>query len=433
MCRIFLIFCFLFATSLNATADEIEPAKRLTLADCMSLVLQKSSDIAYAKADIQGKNAALTSAKKDLLPTLSGQFTYARQYDYYGPYLDSKEDYHAASVSLEQPIFAGGALVTAVNMSKLDIETSDSELKRVQNKIVLDVYRAYYDYLRVQKLEDVASRSVLRLESHVKDAKAFYKEGLIPKNDLLFSELELAQGRQDLLQTRHATLLAASVLNVMMKRPVDDFFVITDITTYEKREIDWSDVNDRAKKSRPEISQADNGILQAEKAVILARAAYLPAVSVSATYQKERESPMSIFMPSSTETKTIQAVAKWQFWSWGQSRDKVFEAKREIAKAREAATQVFESIILEVRQAFLKELEAWENINVTKKAIEQAEENYRITEARYQAQLDTSTQVLDAHTLLDRAGNNYYNALYDYNLAIATLDWACGDLRMTTD
>ncbi len=137
---------------------------------------------------------------------------------------------------------------------------------------------------------------------------------------------------------------------------------------------------------------------------------------------------MSIFMPSSTETKTIQAVAKWQFWSWGQSRDKVFEAKREIAKAREAATQVFESIILEVRQAFLKELEAWENINVTKKAIEQAEENYRITEARYQAQLDTSTQVLDAHTLLDRAGNNYYNALYDYNLAIATLDWACGDL-----
>ncbi|MEA1933997.1 MAG: TolC family protein [Thermodesulfobacteriota bacterium] len=431
MYRIFLIFCFLFIISTNVTADEIEPAEALTLADCMGIVLQKSSDIAYAKADIQGKNAALNSAKKDLLPTLSGRFTYARQYDYYGPYLDSKEDYHAASVSLEQPVFAGGALVTAVNMSELDIKTSDSELKRVQNKIVLDVYKAYYDYLRVQKLEDVASRSVLRLESHVKDAKAFYKEGLIPKNDLLFSELELAQGRQDLLQARHATLLAASVLNVMMKRPVDEFLAVTDITTYEKREIDWSDVNDRAKKSRPEILQADNGILQAEKAVILARAAYLPAVSVSATYQKERESPISsIFMPSSTETKTIQAVAKWQFWSWGQSRDKVFEAKREIAKAREAATQVFESIILEVRQAFLKELEAWENINVTKKAIEQAEENYRITEARYQAQLDTSTQVLDAHTLLDRAGNNYYNALYDYNLAIATLDWACGDLRM---
>ncbi|MEA2083795.1 MAG: TolC family protein [Thermodesulfobacteriota bacterium] len=397
----------------------------------MRIVLQKSSDIAYAKADIQGKNAALNSAKKDLLPTLSGRFTYVRQYDYYGPYSDRKEDYHATALSLEQPIFAGGSLVTAVNMSELDIEFSDSELKRVQNKIVLDVYKAYYDYLRVQKLEDVASQSVLRLESHVKDAKAFYEEGLIPKNDLLFSELELAQGRQDLLQARHATLLAASVLNVMMKRPVDEFLAVTDITTYEKREIDWGNVNDRAKKSRPEISQADNGILQAEKAVILARAVYLPAVSVSATYQKEKESPISsIFMPSATETKSIQAVAKWQFWSWGQSRDKVFEAKREIAKAREAAVQVFESIILEVRQAFLNELEAWENINVTQKAIEQAEENYRITEARYQAQLDTSTQVLDAHTLLDRAGNNYYNALYDYNLAIVTLDWACGDLRM---
>ncbi|MCK5544763.1 MAG: TolC family protein, partial [Desulfobulbaceae bacterium] len=389
-------------------------------------VLQNNSGVRYAKADIQGKHAARDSAKKDLLPTLSGRFLYARQYDYYGP---GNEDYHAASVSLEQPVFAGGSLVTAVDMSELDIESSESELKRVQNKTVLNVYKAYYDCLRVRKLKDVASMSVYRLKSHVKDAKAFYDAGLIPKNDLLSSELELAQGRQDLLQCQNATLLAFSVLNVMMKRPVDAPLVIGDITTCEKREIEWSDVCNRAGESRPEILQADNGVLLAEKAVILARAAYLPTISISATYQKERESPVSIvFMPSSTETRSIQAVAEWRFWSWGQSRDKVFGAKREIAKARETALEISEGIILEVRQAFLNELEAWENIKVTKKAIEQAKENYRITEARYQAQLDTSTQVLDAHTLLDRAETNYYNALYDYNLAIATLDWASGDI-----
>ncbi|MCK5229528.1 MAG: TolC family protein, partial [Desulfobulbaceae bacterium] len=155
----------------------------------------------------------------------------------------------------------------------------------VQNKTVLNVYKAYYDCLRVRKLKDVASMSVYRLKSHVKDAKAFYDAGLIPKNDLLSSELELAQGRQDLLQCQNATLLAFSVLNVMMKRPVDAPLVIGDITTCEKREIEWSDVCNRAGESRPEILQAyKRNPMRSERMTGLARKLMGLTTDFSATY-----------------------------------------------------------------------------------------------------------------------------------------------------
>jgi len=63
---------------------------------------------------------------------------------------------------------------------------------------------------------------------------------------------------------------------------------------------------------------------------------------------------------------------------------------------------------------------------VTKKAIEQAEENFRITEKRYKERVATSTDVLDAQTLLARAKSDYTNALGDYHISRAQLERAMG-------
>jgi outer membrane protein TolC len=40
--------------------------------------------------------------------------------------------------------------------------------------------------------------------------------------------------------------------------------------------------------------------------------------------------------------------------------------------------------------------------------------------------MDTSTDVLDAQTLLSRTMTNYYNALYDSKISKAYLYWAMG-------
>ena len=69
---------------------------------------------------------------------------------------------------------------------------------------------------------------------------------------------------------------------------------------------------------------------------------------------------------------------------------------------------------------------AKENIPTTRKAVEQGEENLRVNEERYKAQVTTITEVLDAQTLLTRARVNYFRALYDHNLAKARLQRALG-------
>jgi len=63
---------------------------------------------------------------------------------------------------------------------------------------------------------------------------------------------------------------------------------------------------------------------------------------------------------------------------------------------------------------------------VAKTAIDQAEENFKLNKEKYNEQMATTTDVLDAQTLLTQAQSNYYNALSDYHIAKAKLGRAMG-------
>jgi outer membrane protein TolC len=65
-------------------------------------------------------------------------------------------------------------------------------------------------------------------------------------------------------------------------------------------------------------------------------------------------------------------------------------------------------------------------IEVTQQAVVQAEENYRMNVERYREQVATSTEVLDAQTLLTKAKSDYVQALGDYSIYRARLDRAMG-------
>ena len=94
---------------------------------------------------------------------------------------------------------------------------------------------------------------------------------------------------------------------------------------------------------------------------------------------------------------------------------------RQLVHAKE---DVENGIRLEVKDAILDLETAEKNIPTTEKAVKQGEENLRVNEERYKAQVTTITDLLDAQTLLAQARVNYYRALYDHNLAKARLERA---------
>jgi outer membrane protein TolC len=405
--------------------DESE--KVYSLSECVSIALDTSPRILYSKADIIEKQYSLQSSKKDLYPSLFFNYGYQYAPDAYEPF--STKDYYNYSFSVSQPLYRGRSLVTGVELGELDLELSKVSMAQTQNDIILAVHEAYYNLLKTRKFEEVARHSLEERKAHLKDAQAFYAAGLIPKNDMLQSEVQLAGAEIELLRSINLSIMALAQLNTLLRRPVETEIAVEDIFKYEPSDISWEQSFEQAKKFRPELRQSEIAIEQADKNIILTRAPYLPAVSLSANYLKQGDDPLAQDYPiGPSEVKTALATLEWRFWAWGQSKDEMAAARYNMKKAQESQTELLDNIILQVREAYVDTLEAEYNIGVTEKAIEQAEEDFRINQSRYKAQLGTTTDVLDAQTRLTRAKIEYYNALYNYRISLMRLAWSTGTL-----
>ena len=435
MIRLLLIsfsaFC-LCAAAGNVTLaaqQSFQPAEAvLTLPECLKIAFANSPQLETSKADVVEKQALLSSAKKNLFPTLSFEYGYTHSPDAYDPF--GVDNYYQYSFIVKQPVYKGKSLVTAVELGKLDLDYSRSSMHLTKNDIVLAVHEAYYNLLKTRKFEDVARQSVEERKAHLRDAKSFYEAGLIPKNDMLQSEVELARAEVNLVRTINLSTMAMANLNILLRKPVDTYLNIEDVLTYEAKEVSWEKAIQDAEKYRPEMEQSDIIIEQAEKNIILTRAPYLPSVSVSADYNRQGDSPLADDYPlGPSEIKKAQAMLEWKFWSWGQSKDEIAAAKHALRKSQESKLETFDTISLQVREAYLDIKETLINIRLTEKAIEHAEEDYRINQSRYKAQLSTSTDVLDAQTRLTTARINYYSELYNYRIALMQLAWATGTLQ----
>jgi outer membrane protein len=432
------VLLFLIQVLLAQTVAAVEK-KRITKADasgkvfslseCVSISVETSPQLLYSQADITEKEHSLSSSKKDLYPSLFFKYGYRYAPDAYSPF--GVKNYYNYVFSVQQPIYRGRSLVTGVELGELDLEFSKADMTRTKSDIILAVHEAYYNLLKTRKFVEVAEQSLEERKAHLKDSKAYYKAGLTPKNDMLQSEVQLSGAEIELIRAMNLSIMALARLNTLLRRPVETEIQVEDILKYEPSEISWDLSVEQAKKFRPELKQSDISIEQADKNIILTRAPYLPAVSVSANYLKQGDNLLAGAYPlGPSEVKTAEATLEWRFWAWGQSKDKVAAAKYNMKKAQENQVELLDNIILQVREAFVDIKESEYNIEVTEKAIEQAEEDFRINQSRFQAQLSTTTDVLDAQTRLTRAKINYYNALYNYKISLMRLAWSTGTLLL---
>src|SRR5262249_16591736 len=114
-------------------------------------------------------------------------------------------------------------------------------------------------------------------------------------------------------------------------------------------------------------------------------------------------------------------------WDWGLVRDQVAAASAAVDQAQSASEKLKLGVTLDVRSRYLTLLGAQASLEVAQKSIESAKENLRITETRFEAKAATTTDLLDAQTLLTRAPVSEITARYDYYIALAGLKKAMGE------
>lgn len=425
----------LFQPFSNTLAQE---TKVYTLEESIAEALVHNWSLKAKEEKINQAVLAKKQARAEFLPKLSTSYGYTRldkpsTMDISVPGFGNtsleirKQDNYQWKGTVTQPLFTGFALVSSYELAKLGIDRSGIEFELQKLDLILRVKEAYFNILETDKAVEVAMKALESLESHVDVARGFYKVGMIPINDLLKSEVELANAQQELVNIRNASRLARCAFNALLSKPVESPVEVEDILIFVPQKGDFSDNFKKALENRPEIKILDINLLETEQQIKLAKSKIYPEIAFQYDYIKEGDTPSVKGSDLQRSSRwEAMAVCSWTFWEWGKTHYSIKEKMSLMNELKQIRMSLTDSIQLELKEAVLGLEAAEKNIPATRVAVEQAEENLRVSEERYKAQVSTSTEVLDAQTLLTRARMNYYNALYAHNLAKAKMLRAIG-------
>jgi outer membrane protein TolC len=415
----------------------------LTLEASIEIALKNSIVINIAKEGSKGATAQKREAVTGFLPKFSTSYSYKRLNEEPSIILPAipplilspmeivsgtKNNYYWV-VEAKQPLFAGGGILANYQANRIGEDTAFLEEKAKYQDVVQEVKIAYFDILRAQRILTAASQSVEMLSAHRDVAENYFQVGMIPKNDLLHAEVELANGKQVLVKAQNAVDLTKARFNTVLKRKIFAPVEIVDILNYQPLDQSFEECLNIAQQSRLELKISLLRAAQAAKLVRVAQSDYLPSLSLVGNYTRYGDNPsVSGSDYQDMESWYVMAVASWNFWEWGKTKFRVDASKTKENQATDAAKELNDQITMEIKNAYLLLQEAENQIAVSKQVIEQAEENFRISEERYKERVATSTEVLDAQTLLTRAKSDYANALGDYNINYARLQRAMGTI-----
>lgn len=411
--------------------QSVEPAA-MSLAQAVDNAIEANLELKQSRREIDAAVANQRIQRSNLLPTFSTDYRYTRSDQdsfggaFAGGFSSTLQDEFSLSATVTQPIFEGFSLINRYGAADLGTDVAALNLRTTRLNVIFRTKQSYFNVLKNRKLVLVALDSVNLLEAQVEVARNFYEVGMTPLNDLLQVQVELANARQDLIVAQNSLDIAETEFNIILRRPVNAPVNLVDITDYQPLVRELDDFLSLAARNRFDVQAADLQIQIAEKEVTIARRGYYPSVNLEGTWFRrgadwDLSDQEGFFDPDGW---TIAGVASWNFWEWGRTAYNEKEKTHRLAQSRLEKQRTLDTARLEVERAYLTARQSEKNIVTVEAAIEQARENWRITQERFKEQVATSTDLLVAQNLLVRTQNNYFNALYDFKIAKAALQRA---------
>ncbi|MCP4118505.1 MAG: TolC family protein [Desulfobacteraceae bacterium] len=434
MKNIYLVILGLMVVAAPVSVPAKAPGVSFSVDEAVKEAILRSPDLKEAAETIAGEQEAMNTSRADLFTTATLNYSYTGldktpvQKTARGNVPAGHTNQYHWDLTLAQPLFTGFALTTRLDIAKLGVKDREIEREVETLDLAQDVKKACYNLLLTQKMLMVADGEVNSLTAHRDEARQFYKQGLIPPNDLLRSEVALADSIQAREKAGANVKSAMALLNTLMDADINRTVTIKDIDAVPAPPFDLEQLGLHAVEKRPVIQGLKNNVDKTVLSEKLAKSSRYPAISLVGRYEQNGDGVEAADNDyTNSHNSSLSLQAEWTFFDWGKTGSRMRKARHD-KKALQEKIRGMENIIrLEVKNTLLNMAVARKNIKTAKQSLGQARENYRITNVQYAQQVATSSDVLDARSFLTRADTNYYQALYGYMASLADLDRALGD------
>ncbi|QPM67775.1 TolC family protein [Atribacter laminatus] len=269
-------------------------------------------------------------------------------------------------------LLAPSILSELSNETALLVAQRNYEITR-SNQIQV-VEEAYYNILKLQRSVVLAQENISRSQKQLENVKAKYSLGMVAQIDVISAEYELSKAQSDLLNAESNLQVAKMNLNQLLGKDLNAPVELASELVFNPSKIDLEKSIEYALEHRLEIKKAEDEVILKTKEVQVNTNDYTPVIN-----QQLSQVGLQISLVNLENIKNnIQIELK----------------------------QIFEAFNTAERAVPLQE-----------KSLIRANEYLKIAEARYDAGVITSIELIDARNEAYQTENAYLQAVFDYNVA----------------
>jgi outer membrane protein len=429
-----LALLLIAAFTIKAQAQD----RTITITEAIKLAIDNSKTLKLSQAKIDRAVSQYNQVKDKVLPTGSASFAYnraeipAHTLDLGGSslHLPSGANAFIGTAGIQEMIFAGGRYKYAQLSTDLLTQVARLDADKDKDQITYDVITTYYNLYKVLQSQKIVAQNITAIDQQLKQSQRFFEQGLVTKNDVLRFQLQRANVELSGIDLESNRKIINYNLDVLLGLPETTDLKIADISNSRQDMAPLSKYIDTAMSSRQELRQLDLQNKYAETNIKSIASETLPNVGVGANlyYIDASGNPIpqsgSYILPI-----TIGATVSWNFGNLWTNKNKVAEAKIQQQETVINKTIVVDHLKTEVNRNYQNYLTALDKIKLLQTSIAQAGENNKILESKYQNNIVSATDRVDAQTLLYQAQINLELAKADAGLAYYTLLKSTGKLN----
>lgn len=366
--------------------------------------------------------------------------------NFLNPYITS-----ALVFQVTQPLLRNGWLFAnqaPLIIARSNLQQSQASFTAEVNNNILQAVEQYWAVVQARGNLEVAKSSMDAAEATYKRDKRALELGALPPLDIYRSESQVASRRVSVIQSEYALKQAEDTLRLTIGADQDPYLQALDIELLEKpepggelRSTDVSTALQQAMSKRPEFDIARAALANDQTRIRLAHNHLLPELDLLGYYASNGVGGTQFSTAGQkTTSSSFNQLFGFGYPTYQAQLSLTLPLRNRAAKAEMGSAlvarrsdlysqrQIQEQITLDVNNAVHQLEQTKLSIVAAKEALDLAKKTMAAEQRKYELGSGTIFLVLEAQTEVAAAQQSLLQAEVGYQVAIAGLDHATGDL-----
>lgn len=335
-----------------------------------------------------------------------------------------------AALILTQPIYMGGKIRAYNNIMRYAEKIADDKYNLKYQDLIVDVDETYWNIVALASRRRLADSYLKLVKTLDSDIEQMISAGFATTADGLSVKVKVNEADVAVIQVDNGLEILKMRLCQLCGLPLDTPLELADenydtSSGLRPTEADCPD----SYVDRPELSALGTAIRVYDEKVKIARAEFLPQVSLTGGYFSSYPSVFNSFEKKFKGTWNIGVAVNIPLVTWGDRMYKVRAARAEAAAARFEFEETKEKICLQISQSRRRLTEALEKYAAAQSSQAEADENLRYATLGLKEGVIPVSNVIEAQTAWLSAKNTLIAADIDLRLAYVYLKKSLGTIK----